>query len=121
MYKSFGEFLTGKREEKRLTLRYVATILEVSAPFLSDVEKGRRNPMDLAKLNKAADILELTPEERAEMFDLAGRDRNTIAPDLPEYIMTRGYVAAALRTARDMGADEEDWKSMLEDLRRRKE
>ena len=120
MYTNFGSFLSSKREEKQITLRKLASMLGVSAPFLSDVEKNRRNPPDLDRLNKIAEILELEPEEKTEMLNLAGKGRNTIAPDLPEYIMERDYVSAALRTARDMDAGEEEWKKFIEDLRRRK-
>ena len=49
---TFGEFLQRKREEKEITLRRMADKLGFSAPFLSDVEKGRRNPPDLAKLEQ---------------------------------------------------------------------
>lgn len=37
-----GETLRRRREEKRITLRAMAEALGVSAPFLSDVEHGRR-------------------------------------------------------------------------------
>ena len=53
-------------------------------------------------LLKIAEVLQLTDEEKAEMFDLAGRERNEAAPDLPEYIMDESipHVRAALRRAR---------------------
>lgn len=51
------------------------------------------------------------------MFDLVGRQRNTVAPDLPDYIMGRDYVAAALRTARDLNAGEAEWLKFVEDLK----
>lgn len=54
------------------------------------------------------------------MFDLAGKQRNSVAPDLPDYIMKRDYVAAALRTARDLDADEDDWLKFVEELKQRK-
>ena len=41
-------------------------------------------------------------------------------PDLPEYIMNRDYVAAALRTARDLDAGEEEWLRFVEELKQRK-
>ena len=121
----FGRFIDTKRKGRGpggtdILLKDIAAAMGVTATYLSDIVKGRRNPPEMETLKKIAIILQLSPEEKAEMYDLAGRERNEAAPDLPEYIMTRGYVAAALRTARDMGADEEDWKSMLEDLRRRK-
>lgn len=54
------------------------------------------------------------------MLDLAGKQRNSVAPDLPDYIMRRDYVAAALRTARDLGAGEKEWAAFVEELKRRK-
>ena len=117
---NFGEFLQRKREEKRITLRKMAELLGFSAPFLSDVEKDRRNPPELAKLEQIANILGLSYEEKETMFNLAGKKRDSVAPDLPEYIMSRDYVAAALRTARDLDAGEEEWLRFVEELKQRK-
>ena len=117
---TFGEFLQRKREESKITLRKFAEMLNFSAPFLSDVEKGRRNPPDLAKLEQIAKILNLSVEDKQTMFDLAGKKRDSVAPDLPEYIMSRGYVAAALRTARDLDAGEEEWQRFIQELQERK-
>ena len=90
-YANFGDFISTKRVEKKLTLRKMADLLGVSAPFLTDVEKDRRNPFDMDKLNILAGILNLTQDENALMLDLAGKKRNAVAPDLPEYIMERDY------------------------------
>ncbi|MCM1101695.1 MAG: helix-turn-helix domain-containing protein [Acetatifactor muris] len=119
-YANFGEFLNKKRVEKHITLRKMADMLGVSAPFLTDIEKDRRNPLDMDKLKILADILELSKEENELMLNLAGRKRNAVAPDLPEYIMERDYVSAALRTARDLGAGEEEWNRFVEELKKRK-
>ena len=119
MYANFGEFISRKRVEKKITLRKMADMLGVSAPFLTDVEKDRRNPFDMEKLTQLAKILNLSKEENAQMLDLAGKKRNAVAPDLPEYIMERDYVSAALRTARDLDAEEE-WNQFVEELRKRK-
>ena len=120
MYANFGEFISRKRVEKKITLRKMADMLGVSAPFLTDVEKDRRNPFDMEKLTQLAQILNLSKEENAQMLDLAGKKRNAVAPDLPEYIMERDYVCAALRTARDLDAGEEEWNQFVEELRKRK-
>ncbi len=116
---TFGEFLQRKREESNITLRKLAELLYFSAPFLSDVEKGRRNPPELSKLEQIADILHLSAEDRATMFDLAGKKRDSVAPDLPDYIMNRGYVAMALRTARDLDAGEKEWQQFVKELQKR--
>ncbi len=120
IYLNFGDFIAKKREERRITLREMARQLEVSAPFLSDVEKDRRNPFDHDRLERTAGILDLNKHEREIMYDLAGKRRNSVAPDLPEYIMERDYVSAALRTARDLGAGEYEWLQFVEELKKRK-
>lgn len=119
-YESFGEFLQKKRLENEITLRKMAELIGITAPYLTDMEKDRRNPPEIQKLDKIAEILSLTEEEKAVMFDLAGKQRNSVAPDLPDYIMKRDYVAAALRTARDLDADEDDWLKFVEELKQRK-
>ena len=119
-YANFGEFIKTKREEKQIALRKMAELLDCSAPFLSDVEKDRRNPFDMEKLELLSDILGLSPEDNALMYDLAGKKRNSVAPDLPDYIMQRDYVSAALRTARDLDAGEQEWMQFVEDLKKRK-
>lgn len=119
-YENFGEFLQKKREKKSITLRKLAELLSFSAPFLSDVEKDRRNPPDYDKLLQIANILQLSEDEKSLMLDLAGKKRKSVAPDLPEYIMERDYVSAALRTARDLDAGEEEWLQFVEELKKRK-
>ena len=119
-YESFGEFLQKKRLENEITLRKMAKLIGITAPYLTDIEKDRRNPPEIQKLDKIAEILSLTEEDKAVMFDLAGKQRNSVAPDLPDYIMKRDYVAAALRTARDLDADEDDWLKFVEELKQRK-
>ena len=108
-YTTFGEFVVAKRLEKGISLRKMAELMDVSAPFWSDIEKGRKNPPKLEKLEILAKHLSLADEDNALMLDLAGKERDAVAPDIPAYIMQNDYVAVALRTARDLGADEEDW------------
>lgn len=117
---NFGEFLQHKRENKGITLRRMAEMLGVSAPFLSDVEKGRRNSLEMDKLVLLKQILVLSNDEYQTMLNLAGKQRKTVAPDLPEYIMDRDYVSAALRTARDLDAGEAEWQRFVEELKKKK-
>ena len=120
MSKNFGEFIKDKRLQAHITLRSFAESLGVSAPYVTDVEKDRKNPFNNELLEKAATILHLDDDEKVKMYDLAGEKRNEIAPDIPNYIMQRGYVSAALRTARDLDADEADWQRFVDELKKRK-
>ena len=119
-YQNFGDFLQKKRTEKEITLRKMAEMIGITAPYLTDIEKDRRNPPEMEKLETIARILNLSDEDKAIMFDLAGKKRNSVAPDLPEYIMERDYVSAELRTARDLDASEQEWLNFVEDLKKRK-
>ncbi|WP_394870348.1 helix-turn-helix domain-containing protein [Clostridium butyricum] len=117
---SFGEFIAKKREEKKITLREMARLLKITPPYLSDIEKDRRNPPEKEKMDKIAEILLLSTDERRVMYDLAGKKRNTVSSDLPDYIMEKDYVRLALRTAMDLDAGEDEWLKFVEDLNNRK-
>ncbi len=119
-YLNFGDFLQKKRTERQITLRKMAEMIGITAPYLTDIEKDRRNPPEMEKLETISNILILSDEEKTTMFDLVGKRRNSVAPDLPDYIMERDYVSAALRTARDLDASEEDWHKFVEELKQRK-
>ena len=119
-YQNFGEFLQRKRTEKQITLRKMAEMIGITAPYLTDIEKDRRNPHEMEKLELISQILMLNDEDKTTMYDLAGKKRNSVAPDLPDYIMEHDYVSAALRTARDLDASEADWLKFVEELKQRK-
>lgn len=118
---SFGQFLEIKRDEKDLSLRAVAKLLDVTPQYYSDVEKGRRSALAPDKLDMLKNIFGLTDEENDFMYDLVGKTKNTISPDLPDYIMERDYVRSALRLARDIDAGENDWQVLLDELKKRRE
>ena len=119
-YQNFGEFIQRKRGEKQIPLRKMAERIGISAPYLSDIEKDRRNPPEMDKLELISQVLLLSEDEKSTMLDLAGRKRNSVAPDLPGYIMEREDVSAALRTARDLDAGEEEWMKFVAELKKRK-
>ena len=119
-YQNFGEFLQRKRTEKQITLRKMAEMIGITAPYLTDIEKDCRNPPEMEKLELISRILMLNDEDKTTMYDLAGKKRNSVAPDLPDYIMEHDYVSAALRTARDLDASEADWLKFVEELKQRK-
>lgn len=93
-YQNFGEFLQRKRTEKQITLRKMAEMIGITAPYLTDIEKDRRNPPEMEKLELISQILTLNDEDKTTMYDLAGKKRNSVAPDLPDYIMEHDYVYA---------------------------
>ena len=68
-----------------------------------------------------ATVLNLSEEEREEMLDLAGRERNQVSPDLPEYIMDEALpnARAALRRAKSQGLGDDFWQEVNEIIDKR--
>lgn len=114
---TFGGYVFQKRMERNISLRKMAELLEYSAPFWSEVEKGKKNPPSLDKLQQIAKILSLTDDETTQLYDLSLKRRDTIPPDIPAYISENEIIKVALRTARDLGAEEEDWERFINDLK----
>lgn len=110
----FGAYIAQMRIEKDVKLKPIAEKLGVSVTYLSDIIKGRRNPPDIDGLEALAEILGLSEKEENVMFDLAGRERNQVSPDLPEYIMdeTLPNARVALRRARNAKLGDDFWKEV---------
>ncbi|MDR1422678.1 MAG: helix-turn-helix transcriptional regulator [Coriobacteriales bacterium] len=119
----FGRYIDEKRRGRAagggdIMLKDIAAAMGTTATYLSDIIKGRRNPPEMRMLEKIAGLLKLTPDERAEMFDLAGRERDEAAPDLPEYLMNEDipHVRVALRRANEKNLGDDFWKKVVEDI-----
>ena len=119
-YSDFGDFLKKKRLASGKTYRELAGILNVTAPYISDIEKGRRNAPSMDKLSKLIDVFNLSEDEISMMYNLAGKKKDSVAPDIPSYIKENEFVTAALRTARDLGATKTDWDDFVAELKKRK-
>ena len=76
--KTFGELLTFLRDQKDVTLRELARGIGVSAPFLSDVEKGRRSALTAERIEKVAAVLHLDTDEKTALYNAAGKQKNSI-------------------------------------------
>lgn len=117
MCESFGTFLNTKRVEKKITLRKMANMLGISASLLCDVEKDRCNPFDENKLANVARILELSDEEKEQMYILAG-GRSSSKVDSADNVK-KDCAIHIPGTAAAIKAGEKEWKRMVEELRRR--
>src|SRR5690554_5280913 len=116
----FGDFIKSKRLAAEITLRDMSERLNMSPAYLSDIENNRRYPMDNEKIAILIKELKLSPEEQETLYDLAGKERKEVSPDLLEYTMDSEdskYVRTALRKAKAK-ATKEDWEEFIEKLDR---
>lgn len=119
----FGEFVAERRKAKDISLRKMAELLDLSPAYWSDIEKGRRNPPNINKLEEIAKLLGLSQKEIDMMIDMASEDRDEIPMDLPEYIKDSDLARIALRKARkkeeiegNTGVTERAWKDFIKAL-----
>ena len=120
---TFGSFLQAHRAGKK-TLRAFAAEVGVTAGYISDIENDRRDPPGKELLDKMANVLSIVGEDLIEMYDLAGKGRQEVSPDLPDYIMNSELsdtIRLALRVAKDKGALLEDWLNFIDEVESRRQ
>ncbi len=119
-YIRFGEFIKKKRLEdpRELTMQDIATHLGVSLNYISEVEKSRRPPLIPRKLESLAEFLKLSDEDKARMYDLAGRESQGLPHDIKDtflYEPAGEFARVALRRSQAGFITEEDWKKFISD------
>ncbi len=112
---------------KRKSLRETAHAMGVSPQYYSEVEKGRKAVFTADKLEKLVSFLGLSKEEEELLYTKAAEAQTeannnvTVPQDFSDYIVERNYAMQALRIAKELNADAEDWQYFIDELKRRKE
>jgi transcriptional regulator with XRE-family HTH domain len=113
---SFGELLRGLRRKAGKTLGDLAAVLAVSTVYLSDVERGNRNPFTTERIIKIADYLD---EDPTELLEAADCERGVIEYDITNGTPLGAKVVGGLVTGLARGgiSDEQlrNIQSILED------
>ena len=112
--RTFGGYVREKRLAAGSNLRKLAEILEIAPAYMSDIENDHRYPPEKDKIYKIAEALKMTKEETDHLFDLAaGNKKNSVSPDIADYIMEQNKSRVALRLARDKGLGEKEWEKII--------
>lgn len=120
MEQTFGSFIRNRRMARGLTLRGMAAKLDLSPVYMSNIENDRRAAPAQEHLERMAMLLQLDKADREQMLDLAARSRqDRVSADLPDYIMDREIVRAALRTAREADATDQEWQEFIDRIQKR--
>ena len=121
----FGDYIRKKRlaDPRELSMKDVAEHLGISQSYVSMVENRYKRPFDGETLEKLADFLNLTDEEKALMYDIASRETSEVPYDLEETLMYEevGDLARyALRQSKKGIFKEEDWKTFIRETEAKK-
>lgn len=120
MKQTFGSFVRQKRMAQGISLRGLAARLGLSPVYMSNIETDRRPAPSRENLDKLAEELHLGKADRELLLDLAARPETMrVSADLPEYIMERDIVRAALRTAKEVDATDEEWQEFIDRISKR--
>ena len=114
----FGAFIKEKRNERTITLRAMAELIGVGYGYYSDLESGRRTPINLEFLDKIKTALALSDDDSQKLYDLSGKAREASPPDLTGYINDTPKARIALRLAKEIATDE-DWEQFAKQLKQK--
>ena len=93
----FGKYLEEKRKSRNYTLRLFAKRINISYTYLANIEKGRSKAFKFEILNKIIEVLQLDEKETDIFYDLAGKSRETIPPDIEEYLKENKEIIKEIR------------------------
>ena len=120
MEETFGEYVRRKRMAVGITLRGLAAKLDISPVYMSNIENNRRPAPGVEMMGRIIAILRLGKSEQEYLLDLAAKSRKRrVSADLPDYIMEKDIVRAALRTAREVDATDAEWQEFIDRLKGR--
>lgn len=104
---SFGHTLSKLRVDSGVGLRELARLINKSAGYLSDVEKGHVPPPSEAV------ILDIAAALAADKKDLLAAARK-VDPEVSDYVAQKPEAADFLRMARDEEFEQEDWERITQ-------
>lgn len=109
---TFGSFIRQRREALGLSSRALALDLGLTPAYLMDIEKGNR-AAPRKYFQALIDRLDITGDDLATFYDLAGKSRNDQYDDLNPYLGKREKARVALRVARDLDLSNEAWQEII--------
>lgn len=117
----FGEFVKQRRESLGKTQKGFATEVEISPAYLSDIENGNRRAPDkyLARFASALNIT--SQDDLNDFYDMAGISQKGQHSDINTYIDDKPSARLALRTAMDKDWTDDDWRQLIEIIKKKKQ
>lgn len=119
----FGKFLKEKRINKGISVRAMASKLDISVSYLSELESGVKLPPNSSKkgygdlIQRIIEYLELNQEDENKMRELADSvlGSNGYMPnDMTKYVEDMPLAMAALRKAKNANLSESQWQKIIE-------
>lgn len=110
---TFGDYIKTLRAARNIGQRELARILEISPSYLNDIENNNRDAPRKEVIKKLSEILEANLEN---LYDLAGKAKNRIPPDIPEIIKKNKEIPSLLRTIDRLGLKDSEIKKIKNEI-----
>ena len=113
---TFGKCIKKQREELGLSIREVARRINISAPYLSDIEKGNRYaPSKNNVIQKIIETLNISKEDEEYVYDMAYATRGC-HKDLLDYLSYCKEARKFLRCAKELNLTSDEWQILFNKL-----
>lgn len=107
--KKFGSLIRKRREEKGISLRAFAKTVEVTAAYVSMMERGMNEPPGADTIKRMAVALDLDADE---MLAIAKKTD----PDVTSFLREETGMPAVLRKAREQNVSSEELQKALDSV-----
>ena len=114
----FGSVIKEIRENRNLSIRVLASLCELSAAYVSDLETNKRNPT-LKVIKHMSENLKLTEFEHKMMMDAFAHDRLQIPVDLLYYVIDNDLIES-LKVLKEVDKDGQNIKHLALSLDKNK-
>jgi len=110
---TFGSHIKTLRTARNIGQRELARAIGISPSYLNDIENNKRAAPSKGIIKKIAVILEANLEN---LYDLAGKSKNNIPPDIPDIIKKNKEIPSLLRVMEKYGINTIETKKIKKNI-----
>lgn len=114
--RSFGRYLYSLRKSRKLTLRKLAEMINVSPYYLSLIENEKKSNPRPEILGKLYTALKLSKSEMETLLDLHAESNGGVSYDIAHYIIKNSDIRELIRSERDRTKNIAYWDDFISDL-----
>ena len=101
----FGSYIRRLRMKNDIGQRELAKKIGVAPSYLNDIEKNKRTAPRIELIKKLSVILKADLDL---LYDLAGNSKNTVAPDIANFIENNPRIISLLRAAKNTKLNDDE-------------
>jgi len=109
IYKTFGSYIRDLRINNGIGQRQLAEKIGIAPSYLNDIEKNKRGAPKVNIIKKLSLILKA---DSILLNDLAGSSKNTLPPDILDYVEKNPKVISLIRSAKNNNLSDDEFEKI---------